>query len=1185
MNVTTIKLGVDSRDVKGARKELDGMQSAAKGAETATSKLGKALSIVGGIVGGISLAAMTRSLFDANKEFDRLNASLETVTGSAMGAENAFMQIQQFAKNTPYQLTQVTDAFIKLKAMGLDSSEKSLESYGNTASAMGKDLNQMIEAVADAATGEFERLKEFGIKARSEGENVSFTFQGTTETIGKNAAEITGYLKNIGLVNFAGGMERQMDTLGGKASNLSDAWDDFLKSLGDSGFTSQAKGILADFTTELGNMSGWVRENKDDVKRAFEIISTSVRGIGEAAQWSIEKTTKMGSWVADLSAAFGLAAAGTISFADIATANRDELREIVASFDLDPMLTKLKSQKESLEISISGLRDQLTKGKRGSFLFDIFEPDYLSGLENTLRDQLIQLGKVKKEIREITEKASEPSVDITKPIVTAATEQVSNNAAVTFSSIKSEIKKLAKESFDFEKFDTGIKLSDQLDEIRAATKPAYAAALELGDSLTKIFNIAEAGLIGEDEFDRLTKGFIKVANAAGGIGSKLESNAASMQEGLQMSQRLFDQQSKEFQAIEVAIQAANVARAIGAILNQAAFGDPFTAFARMATMAAAVASLGVSINSFTSGGESQNPNVYNTGSGTVLGSNDSSNSVENIASILEDAHALEYDRLTGIYSEVRDLNNNITGLVHGILVGGDFSQMESASGMKSYMAGIQDVFDVAFKNFEFLFAGLPIGDWLGSAAASVLGGKTDVSQLASGIQVTGATMGDVLSGAVTDVGDFFVDMKKVVDGGWFHSDDVSYWTITKDLDDQTNRLFSKVFVNLGNTILSLAEGFNMDITDELMSMSIDLGKIDLMGKTGDEVTKIITDAFSAYGDELVDTLFGSIVSQYQEVNEGLLETAVRLMADKEQVLRILDYTNKGLDTSVESAIELSESLIDVAGGLDALKESFSTYYDKFFSDSEKAIDEQDALTGALEGMGMALPGTRDGFKDLVESIDITTESGQRAYASLLALAGTANDYYSYLEKAQKDWVSTMENALSAVQNVRKTVDETARTTLLESIMGIRGIAASVAGGNASALDNLDMYLSGITGATESQYKKAEDYYLDQARATSALTHLENVIGDQLTTDEQILEASWVQHKESIEALNTINQSILGGPAGTLTGQSNNDTLISEVIELKSIVSEQAEQNRLLVKRISDTIDDWDGAGLPEARTA
>ena len=56
--------------------------------------------------------------------------------------------------------------FTKLVALGLNPSQRAMESYGNTAAAMGKDLSQMIEAVADAATGEFERLKEFGIKSK-----------------------------------------------------------------------------------------------------------------------------------------------------------------------------------------------------------------------------------------------------------------------------------------------------------------------------------------------------------------------------------------------------------------------------------------------------------------------------------------------------------------------------------------------------------------------------------------------------------------------------------------------------------------------------------------------------------------------------------------------------------------------------------------------------------------------------------------------------------------------------------------------------------------------------------------------------------------------------------------------------------------------------------------------------------
>ena len=84
--------------------------------------------------------------------------------------------IEDFASSTPFNVEQITEAFIKLKALGLDPSQEALMSYGNTASAMGKNLMQFVEAIADAATGEFERLKESGLKPEPR-EQVSFTFQ------------------------------------------------------------------------------------------------------------------------------------------------------------------------------------------------------------------------------------------------------------------------------------------------------------------------------------------------------------------------------------------------------------------------------------------------------------------------------------------------------------------------------------------------------------------------------------------------------------------------------------------------------------------------------------------------------------------------------------------------------------------------------------------------------------------------------------------------------------------------------------------------------------------------------------------------------------------------------------------------------------------------------------------------
>lgn len=184
-----------------------------------------------GLLAGLSIAAFAGKLISVQREFDVLNSSLITITGSSANAEKELSWIKEFAAETPYSLAEVTQAFIKMKSLGLDASKESLTSYGNTASAMGKSLNQMIEAVADASTGEFERLKEFGIKAKQNGEQVSLTFQGVTTTIKNNAESISQYLTEIGNKNFFGAMEERAKTLDGAISNLGDTWDELFRTI------------------------------------------------------------------------------------------------------------------------------------------------------------------------------------------------------------------------------------------------------------------------------------------------------------------------------------------------------------------------------------------------------------------------------------------------------------------------------------------------------------------------------------------------------------------------------------------------------------------------------------------------------------------------------------------------------------------------------------------------------------------------------------------------------------------------------------------------------------------------------------------------------------------------------------------------------------------------------------------
>lgn len=187
------------------------------------------------LAGVASLGALTGRLVSVQRQFDVLNSSLVTVTGGSEEAERAFAWIKEFAATTPYALAEVTEAFVKMKAFGLDASEAALRSYGNTASAMGKSLNQLIEAVADASSFEFERLRDFGITAKQQGDTVALTFRGVTTNVERSSQEIVKYLRRIGEEDFSTSMTERAKTLDGALSNLGDTWDELFRTVNEAG--------------------------------------------------------------------------------------------------------------------------------------------------------------------------------------------------------------------------------------------------------------------------------------------------------------------------------------------------------------------------------------------------------------------------------------------------------------------------------------------------------------------------------------------------------------------------------------------------------------------------------------------------------------------------------------------------------------------------------------------------------------------------------------------------------------------------------------------------------------------------------------------------------------------------------------------------------------------------------------
>jgi hypothetical protein len=300
----------------------------------------------------------------------------------------------------------------------------------------------------------------------------------------------------------------------------------------------------------------------------------------------------------------------------------------------------------------------------------------------------------------------------------------------------------------------------------------------------------------------------------------------------------------------------------------------------------------------------------------------------------------------------------------------------------------------SFKYFDPLAGSISLFSKL---MGSVFGGGTETTQYAGGLQIAGSTLEDIIAKGVSAQQYAGYVTKK--DGGWFGKDEMSLYNTYKKLDDSVVSTLDLVFKNMSKTLMSLAEGLGADV-NAVLEYSFGSMKINLMGKSGEEISKILTEKFSEIGDKAAGALFGDIIRQYQQLNEGLLETAVRLVVQRDVIMRMLEMTGQRFEGTIPAALRFSQTLIEIAGGLDRLTDAMQAYYDAFFSDSEKQEMLKKQLMEVMGGYGMALPGNRAGYRELVESLDLTTDAGLRAYHALMELAAGADQYYDYIEAAR-----------------------------------------------------------------------------------------------------------------------------------------------------------------------------------------
>ena len=231
------------------------------------------------------------SILTTGDKFERLRVQLEAIMGSMAEGERALVWIKDFTRSTPFQLEEVSEAFVRLKAFGLDPMEGSMQAIVDQASKLGggmERLNGITLAVGQAWAKqklqgeEILQLVERGVPVwelleKATGKNVQELQK--LSSAGKLGRDTIALLiAEIGK-SAEGAAAKNMSLLSGYVSNLKDSWQQFLAAIADSGALEYTKNLLGAIALKIEAM------NQDGRLQALaKKISDAFIAMGEAIQ-------------------------------------------------------------------------------------------------------------------------------------------------------------------------------------------------------------------------------------------------------------------------------------------------------------------------------------------------------------------------------------------------------------------------------------------------------------------------------------------------------------------------------------------------------------------------------------------------------------------------------------------------------------------------------------------------------------------------------------------------------------------------------------------------------------------------------------------------------------------------------------------------------------------------------------
>jgi len=266
-------------------------------------------------------------------------------------------------------------------------------------------------------------------------------------------------------------------------------------------------------------------------------------------------------------------------------------------------------------------------------------------------------------------------------------------------------------------------------------------------------------------------------------------------------------------------------------------------------------------------------------------------------------------------------------------------------------------------------------------------------------------------------------------------------------------------------------------------------------------------------------------------------------------MQLLDSSSARLnlqfDASAAGAMRAADGMAQLMGGVGNLNASLGSFYDAFYTEEEKLRHLAEDLSSTFASMGRELPTTREGVRDVVESLELMGAAGQEQLATILQLNGPLAQYIAAMEEQRAAAVESGEAIDDNAESMRAMADiARERAGLERELLSLQGNTAELRRRELARLDPSNQALQSniwALGDVQGAYQQVE-------KAVNA--------------ERQILENAYRATTASINAnISTVQQAMQESAAVADTLSNSLDTLLN-ARRRESMASRRAAQDYL-----------------------